>query len=134
MSELELTREGEKKMFPCLNRVFSTSLRIMLVGLAIASCFTVAMSQAQSDAADLQGVVRDPSGAVVANASITARNLATNVTREATTNDDGFYKILRLLPGEYEITVKAPNYKTAVIPSVKLTVGQTINQEDRKSV
>jgi hypothetical protein len=88
-----------------------------------------AVSQSQSNAADLQGVVRDPNGAVVVNAAVSARNLATNAAREATTNDDGFYKIVNLSPGEYEVTVKAPNYKTAVIPSIKITVGQTANQD-----
>jgi len=87
------------------------------------------MSQAQSNAADLQGSVRDPKGAVVAGATVTARNTATNSSRDATTNDDGFYKITNLSPGEYEVTVKAQNYKTAVVPSVKLTVGQTANQD-----
>jgi hypothetical protein len=87
------------------------------------------MSQAQSNAADLQGTVRDPQGAVVAGATVTARNTATNGSRDAMTNDDGFYKIVSLSPGEYEITVKAQNYKTAVVPSVKVTVGQTANQD-----
>src|SRR5215471_6164881 len=112
-----------------LNRWYRTSLRILLVCLAIASCCGAAMSQAQSDAADLQGTVRDANGAVVASAPVTVRNTATNVTRETTTNDDGFYKIVNLPPGNYEISVKANNYKTALIPSVKLTVGQTINQD-----
>jgi hypothetical protein len=87
------------------------------------------MSQAQSNAADLQGTVRDQNGAVVANAAITVRNAGTNVSREATTNDDGYYKIVNLPPGEYVITVKATNYKTAVVSAVKLTIGQTINQD-----
>jgi hypothetical protein len=87
------------------------------------------MSQAQSNAADLQGVVRDPKGAVVAGATVTARNTATNATRDATSNDDGFYKIVNLAPGDYEVTVKAANYKTAQIPSIKLTVGQTATQD-----
>jgi hypothetical protein len=87
------------------------------------------MSQAQSNAADLQGIVRDPKGAVVAGATVTARNTATNATRDATSNDDGFYKIVNLAPGDYEVTVKAANYKTAQIPSIKLTVGQTANQD-----
>jgi hypothetical protein len=87
------------------------------------------MSQAQSNAADLQGTVRDPKGAVVPGAAVTARNTATNASRDATTNDDGFYKIVSLSPGEYEVTVKAPNYKTAVIQRVKVTVGQTANQD-----
>jgi hypothetical protein len=87
------------------------------------------MSQAQSNAADLQGTVRDANGAVVANASVKVRNTGTNVSREATTNDDGYYKIVNLPPGDYELNVKAANYKTALIPSVKLTIGQTINQD-----
>jgi len=87
------------------------------------------MAQAQSNAADLQGTVRDQNGAVVANAAVSVRSIATNVTREATTNDDGYYKIVNLPPGDYEVSVKASNYKTAVIPVVKLTIGQTINQD-----
>jgi len=87
------------------------------------------MSQAQSSAADLQGVVHDPNGAVVTKATVTARNTATNVSREATTNDDGFYKIVNLTPGGYEITVSVSGYKTAVIQAVNLTVGQTANQD-----
>ena len=108
---------------------YRTSLQVLLVCFAVATCFSTAMSQAQSNAADLQGTVRDANGAVVANASVTVRNTGTNVSREATTNDDGYYKIVNLPPGDYELNVKAANYKTAVIPSVKLTIGQTINQD-----
>jgi hypothetical protein len=105
------------------------SIRILLIFATVISCISIAMSQAQSNAADLQGTVQDPNGAVVANAAITVRNKATNFTREATSNEEGFYKILNLPPGEYEVTVKAPNYKTAVIPGITLTVGQTANQD-----
>jgi hypothetical protein len=82
------------------------------------------MAQAQSNAADLRGFVRDPQGAVVTSALLTARNLATNVSRTATTNDEGFYQIVNLPPGEYEVSVEAANFPRAVIPSVVLTVGQ----------
>ncbi|MDX6303260.1 MAG: hypothetical protein QOI77_229 [Blastocatellia bacterium] len=112
-----------------LKQCLKHSIQILLVCVAVVSCYSVAMSQAQSNAADLQGSVRDPKGAVVAGATITARNTATNSSRDATTNDEGFYKITNLSPGEYEITVKAQNYKTAVVPSVKITVGQTANQD-----
>ncbi len=112
-----------------LNSWRRTLIQVLFVCLAIFTCVSAAMSQAQSNAADLQGVVRDQNGAVVANASVTARNAGTNVSREATTNDEGFYKIVNLAPGDYEITVKAPNYKTAVVQSVNVTVGQTANQD-----
>src|SRR5262252_3488226 len=116
-------------MFFCLSGLLRTSLTCVLACFLSLVCVSAAMSQAQSNAADLQGVVRDQNGAVVANASVTARNAGTNIEREATTNDDGFYKIVNLPPGEYSITVKAANYKTAVIPSVRLTIGQTVNQD-----
>src|SRR5882672_10930055 len=125
----EVTSKGETKMHLSLNSWRRTLIQVLFVCLAIFTCFSAAMSQAQSNAADLQGVVRDQNGAVVANASVTARNAGTNVSREATTNDEGFYKIVNLSPGNYEITVKAPNYKTAVVQSVNVTVGQTANQD-----
>ncbi len=116
-------------MYLSLKQCLKKSFQILLICIAVVSCYSAAMSQAQSNAADLQGSVRDPKGAVVAGATVTARNTATNSSRDATTNDDGFYKITNLSPGEYEVTVKAQNYKTAVVPSVKLTVGQTANQD-----
>jgi len=97
--------------------------------MTVLLCIGTAMSQAQSNAADLQGTIRDPNGAAIVNANVMARNLGTNLSREATTNEDGFYKILNLPPGNYEVTVKASNYKTGVIHLVTLTVGQTANQD-----
>ena len=64
-----------------------TITQFIWICLAVSLFVGTAMSQAQSNAADLQGVVRDQNGAVVVNASVSARNLATNISREATTND-----------------------------------------------
>jgi hypothetical protein len=84
----------------------------------------VAFGQAQANASDLQGVVRDQSGAVVSGATVTARNPATNTSKETTSNAEGAYLIVNLTPGDYEVTVEAPNFKRSVLPGVKLTVGQ----------
>src|SRR5687767_800053 len=96
-------------------------ISLLMITLAAAS---VALGQAQSNAADLQGTVRDATEAVVPNATVTARNAATNLTRTATTNDEGFYRIINLPPGDYEITVEAPSFKKWVSPAVNVTVGQ----------
>jgi hypothetical protein len=84
----------------------------------------VALGQTQSNAADLQGVVRDQSGAVVSGATVTVRNPATNTTKSTTSNEDGAYLIVNLTPGDYEVTVEAANFKKSVLPAVTLTVGQ----------
>src|SRR5262245_3625990 len=52
----------------------------------------------------IEGVVKDPTGALVAGASVEAKNLETGASRTATTNDDGRYQFLNLQPGNYSIT------------------------------
>lgn len=111
-------------MFAFPTRWSNTSIRIIFLLITTILCASIALGQAQSNAADLRGFVRDQQGAVVTNAAVTARNPATNTSRSATTNDDGFYQILNLTPGDYELTVEVPNFKKAVLPAVKLTVGQ----------
>ena len=66
----------------------------------------------------IQGTVTDPSGAVVAGASVTATNLATGVRTERKTTDAGFF-VLSLLPaGEYSVTVTATGFQTLTQPRV----------------
>src|SRR6266498_5944993 len=99
-------------------------LRLTFVFIATILCAGISLGQAQSDAADLRGFVRDQQGAVVANATVTARNPANNSSRTTTTNDEGFYQLVNLSPGDYDVTVEAPNFKKASLPAVKLTIGQ----------
>src|SRR5882724_5492439 len=99
-----------------------TAFLIVIISALLSA--TVAFGQAQSNAADLQGYVRDPSGAAVTGATVTARNPATNFSRDVTTNDEGYYQITNLPPGSYEITVEAGGFAKGRIPSVTLTVGQ----------
>ncbi|MDQ3173368.1 MAG: carboxypeptidase-like regulatory domain-containing protein, partial [Acidobacteriota bacterium] len=74
-------------------RWFAASIRIGFLLVATILCMSVALGQTQSNAADLTGVVRDPTGAAVVNAAVKARNIATNFIRAAITNDEGYYQI-----------------------------------------
>jgi hypothetical protein len=58
------------------------------------------------------GTVTDPSGAIVAGASITATNLATGVRTERKTTDAGFFARSLLPAGEYSVTVAAIGFQT----------------------
>ena len=115
-------------MFASPTQWLNPSIRLAALLLATTVCGLlgsgVAYGQTQSNAADLQGVVRDPSGAVVSGATVTARNAATNTSKTTTSNEDGAYLIVNLAPGEYEVTVEAANFKKTVLPGVTLTVGQ----------
>src|SRR2546423_10949568 len=105
-------------------RWLSASIRLIFLCAATFICASAAFAQAQSNAADLRGVVRDPQGAVVVGATVTARNVSTEFTRTATTGSDGSYQIVQLPPGEYEVTAEAATFSKAVLPNVTLTVGQ----------
>ncbi|MGZ4835796.1 MAG: outer membrane beta-barrel protein, partial [Terriglobales bacterium] len=81
---------------------------------------------AQSAAtAQLHVTVKDPKGAVVKNATVTARDDARNTERVATNNVEGEYQILAIPPGQYTITVQAPGFAKTVARDVALTIGQT---------
>lgn len=61
------------------------------------------------------GTVTDPQGAAVPRAEVGLKNLATNVSQTAETTDAGQYTFPNLPPGRYEISVKAPGFRTAVL-------------------
>src|ERR1700741_711540 len=111
-------------MFVSLTSRLIGSVQIPCLLVVLLLCAATAFGQTQSNAADIQGTVKDSTGAVVANANVTVRNAATNFSRTGTTNDEGFYRIINVPPGDYEITVEAANFKKAVLPKVTVTVGQ----------
>jgi hypothetical protein len=71
----------------------------------------------------LTGRVTDPSGAAVANVTVTATRLDTGQTRTTTTGTDGTYKLDRLAAGKYRVKFVAAGFKTMELPSA--TVNET---------
>jgi len=81
-------------------------------------------AQARLTAADLQGTVRDSSGAVVPGVTVTATNVATNQARMATTDKDGRYYISALQPGTYKISAELSGFAAQARTGVRLVIGQ----------
>ncbi len=71
----------------------------------------------------ISGVVMDSSGAVVPGATVTVKNVSTNVTMSRTTNEAGLYNATSLNPGVYNVQAEAKGFKTAVVNGVSLEVG-----------
>jgi hypothetical protein len=86
--------------------------------------FVSLSARAQEAGGSLVGVVSDPSGADIANANVSARNVATSTTRTGVTNSSGLYSIPDLIPGKYEVTVTAPGFSTSVVSDVGLLAGE----------
>src|SRR5262245_20631173 len=86
---------------------------------------TAASLTAQTVNGRIVGNVTDSSGAIVPNASVTARHIDTNTSRAATTSDTGAYVIPNLQIGSYEITVELTGFKRHVRGPLRLDVDQT---------
>ena len=65
----------------------------------------------QSDNANVNGVVTDPSGAAVPSAKVVLKNQANGLTREATTNESGVYSIPTIPSGLYTLSVESAGFK-----------------------
>src|SRR5215475_12694783 len=101
-------------------RHFALSLALLFVWMAVA----VSTSRAQATSGAISGVVTDERQSVIANASVTARNVGTNESRSATTDSDGRYRFPNLPVGDYEITVQTNGFAKLVRSGVELLLNQ----------
>src|SRR4030095_3298932 len=90
-------------------------LILVIVALVFAALPTVA---SQNATGSITGTVKDPLGAVVVGAQVSARNDATGATQNASTNSEGRFKFDNLEPGNYTITVSQANFKPAELKAV----------------
>jgi len=74
--------------------------------------------------AELNGAVRDTSGAVVPNAEVRALNKGTGTNRTTKTNEAGLYVLQSLQPGAYEVEISAGGFKKFVRTDLELHVAQ----------
>src|SRR3989338_7855277 len=82
------------------------------------------MIVAQVITATISGTVKDSTGAVVPNATVTVRNVETGITRTVTSDEAGRYRVPQLAPGDYQVTSEAAGFQTAVRSGITLTVGR----------
>lgn len=93
---------------------------LMLVVLCCASAV------AQSPSATINGLVLDPSGAVIVGAEILAVNDVTGLQYSATTNREGIYVVANLPAGPYRLQVSKIGFKTLIKPDIILNVQDSL--------
>jgi hypothetical protein len=85
-------------------------LRVVLA-LALLVCGAASSALAQGLTGQISGVVTDNSGGVLPGATVTIKNVGTNLVRETTTGADGNFVITNLLAGTFDLTVSVQGFK-----------------------
>jgi hypothetical protein len=107
-------------------------MRAIKVALFLFAAVTTVF--AQSDRGTITGTIADPTGAVIANASIEAKNVATDAIYPAASSNTGNYTIGQLPAGEYQIEVAAPGFKKFVRGGLVVEVAGTIRVDAKMEI
>ena len=104
----------------CIGTSVLSALLLLLVAVA---------GQAQVTTATIEGMVLDPSGAVIPGASVTVANQGTVQQRTEITNDRGEFTFTFLPPGDYTISVEATGFKAYRQTGLQLIAGQNVRRD-----
>ncbi|HSE23054.1 MAG TPA: TonB-dependent receptor [Pyrinomonadaceae bacterium] len=110
-----------------------THKSIILAGLMVFVVATLAQGQ-QAATATLSGTVKDPNGALVSGARVSATHKDTATTRETSTNENGVFVITNLAIGVYDVKVSATGFEERTVSQITLQVGQTSNLDISLSI
>jgi len=97
------------------SRIFTVTT-VALVGLPL---------WAQQITGNLRGTVSDPSGALVAAATVSAKQTETGLTRSAVTDRAGNFVIVELPVGHYLLEVSAQGFQKYLREGISLSVNET---------
>jgi hypothetical protein len=109
-------------------------LRAPLCKIFYALLLTCRTNSAQVATVRLEGVLQDPSGAVVTGATVSVVNTSTQAQAETSVTAEGRFIFLSLLPGLYTLSVEAAGFPKIVVPSLELNVGATVTQNVKLEV
>lgn len=93
---------------------------LLAVAVLASSGFAVS---AQTYRGAINGTVVDPSGAVVPDAQVKARNKATEITATTSSTSDGQFAFQDLPVGNYVVTVSASGFPEMAVDNVMVTQG-----------
>src|SRR5215813_4479775 len=114
----------------CIFRVSKTlasSKLLYLIGIFLLGLSATIIVQAQtSTVGSINGTVRDPKGAAVPKAVVDVKEERTGLARSVTTDDNGFFSVLRLPAGVYTLSTAPQGFKKTVNNGVELHVNEDL--------
>jgi hypothetical protein len=98
-------------------------ITVLSAAVAVLTPHTAA-AQAQAANGNIEGTVRDTSGAALPGVMVTVTNTDTGTTRSAMTNEAGVYRTLLLPLGRYKVLAELQGFKTFEQQGISLSAGQ----------
>jgi Carboxypeptidase regulatory-like domain len=102
-------------------RKLSAAVAAVLMALALRPGVALAQTAASGN---IEGVVKDASGALLPGVTVVVKNTETNITRETVTDDGGRYRVSLLQPGTYDVTASLAGFQADPVGKVTVQVGQ----------
>ena len=99
-----------------MKRVIALSISLLFV------CYDAPDASAQVLYGSIVGAVTDPANAVVPKASITVKSASTGLSRQAVSDDAGYYSIANLPEGAYDLSVTLPGFKALTQKNVNVLI------------
>jgi hypothetical protein len=96
-----------------------------LIGIIVVLVWTALATTAYAQNAQINGGVKDSSGAIIPGATVTAKNIETGLTRTAVTDSQGEYRLPSLPPGRYSVSTELSGFSTETRPDIVLIIEQT---------
>lgn len=101
---------------------FASVVFFFTIGVVLFALWIPRVS-AQTISGGLRGIVTDVNGAVVAGATVTGKSMATGIEYRTETSGEGVYRLPRLTPGLYTITVEAVGFRKLEYTNISVTAG-----------
>ena len=101
----------------------SCSLALRILQVAVLVFGLAGFAFAQSATSEVNGVVKDPTGAVISGATIHLIDVATNTEVTTTSTDEGRYVFANVRPGVYKIVAEQTGFSKKEIQDIKVDVG-----------
>jgi hypothetical protein len=99
---------------------------LLAICLGLLIVFSAVPAWAQSATGSISGIVTDPSGAAIVNASVKLIQAETNSSQTSATNETGRYSFISVQPGVYALTVTHPGFTQAKMQGQKVEVGTAL--------